>query len=97
MKFIDFLEIADYEGEVYVKDKWESEFTFVWDKSFFKFTKKGKEKFKSILNSEIKYFRGNIELQNPLITEKEYNYFMRTIAGYISDREFKTLLIETTK
>ena len=97
MKFIDFLEIADYEGEVYVKDSWESEFTFVWSFDDVVFTEKGKEKFKKILGSEILFFKGNIELQNEEITEEEYDYFMKTVAGYTSNVEYKTLINEVKK
>jgi len=97
MKFIEFLEIAEYEGEVYVVGSWESEFTFCWDFKDTSFSEKAKIKFKNILDSEILFLRGNIELQNEEIIEEEYDFFMRTIAGYISDVEYKTLIIEVKK
>ena len=90
MKFKDFLEnTPEYDGELYIKNSFESEFGFVWDKSLFVFTKFGKLRFKKILNSEVILNKvKNLELQDETISEEDYRLFMFTQSGYVPNDFF---------
>lgn len=84
MKFQDFLLACDnYEGEVFSDECEESRHSFSWD-SKSEITKRGKEQFSKILNSDIKIIaNGNVKLLDQSITQEEYDLWMEAVAGYV--------------
>lgn len=97
MKLIQLLGIIEeFDDELIVKDLWESRFGFCWDNSV-RFTRQGEEKFKKILQSEVKINEGVIILQDKTIEEDDYDLFMLTVAGYVSCTDYDKWLEEIKK
>ena len=90
MKFKDFLNSCeDYEGELFADYLDESQHSFSWDKES-KFTEKGTEQFKKILNCEIVIIRnGNIRIVDKNITQEEYDLFLNAVAGYVGNSVYE--------
>lgn len=98
IKLIDFLNSSkDYEGELFSQELEENKHSFSWDNNVYQFTSEGKEHFKKILNSKILIVNNNIELLDKTITQKEYDLFMETIAGYVGEIFFNKMLQEVKK
>lgn len=88
MRLIEFLRSTEwFDGELIVKDFYDSKFGFVWDDQV-KITEAGKEKFRQILNSEIKMNGQVIILQDTTIPEQDYDYFMSMVAGHESAKDY---------
>lgn len=86
MKLIEFLEtgVEYFDGEIFSEELEDSSFSFVWNGTS-RITETGKRVFKNILNSDIKINRnGDIVLQDKNITQREYDLFLKSCAGYIS-------------
>lgn len=83
IKLIDFLEASEsYDGELFIKNGAESQYSFCWDNDSH-FTVFSKKRYSTILNSYIIFVHGNIELQDEFINEILYDEFMCLCAGYI--------------
>ena len=89
MKFKDFLaSCEDYEGEVFSKELEESGYSFSWNKDQV-VTPAGSEKFNKIFNSDILIHKTSIELLDKKITQAEFDFFMRAVAGYIHKNDYE--------
>ena len=83
MKFDQLLDnIDEFDGELIVADLFESVFGFCWDKKT-RFTAEGKNRFKQILESDVKINNDVIILQDKHIKEEDYDLFMSAVAGYV--------------
>lgn len=93
MKFKQLLNILDdFDGELIVKDLYESRFSFGWGDM--KLTKLGKEKFKQIIQSDVKITKGVIILQDENIKEDDYQLFISAVAGYVASSDYDKWFVE---
>ena len=87
MKLIDLLDATEqFDGDLVTKD-FESKYGFCWDDTAI-LTDEGKQKFKQLLESEIKINGAIIILQDNNILQEDYDFFMSTVAGYESAKDY---------
>ena len=87
MKLIEFLDAATwYSGELVING-WEFPWSFEWDFQT-KFTEDGKRKFKKILQSEVRYYKGNLFIDNENVTYEEAEYLIALVAGYTINTDY---------
>ncbi|NOQ37607.1 hypothetical protein GQ472_01840 [archaeon] len=101
MKLIELLKgMEEFDGRLIVKDAFESRFGFCWGNDT-TVTAEGLDRFRKMLNSEIKIDGNVIILLDETIEEDEYDFFMSTFAGFGSakdyDRWFKEEGIDYTR
>jgi hypothetical protein len=88
MKLINYLTevVESFDGELFSEELEETMYSFVWnndDKIIL--TEEGKNKFKNVLNSEIKVIEnGNIMLLDKNLSQEEYELFLKACAGFVS-------------